>query len=331
MIKNVLGALVAGLGAWLLYQIVLAPPAAAQPVTSFTSSQQCQECHAQVFEEWQGSQHAFSYRNPRVRELSNEFSNKDCIDCHAPQPVFVTGMGERVLPRSARMAEGVDCIACHALPPEPDGSPGGMAGTVSSDRAACRPVQRRELQRPQFCAGCHDQHKTVRQWAASSWADRKDCLDCHMPYRDGNIENGRDHRCLGGNDLGLLRSAVELRATRDGAGVAVELENVGAGHAFPTDERSRAADLFWRPLADAETPNSWRHLYRFRSPYRDEVDVPDTLLAADATWSGRIDDPDAAAGIEVVLYYKRSPWYTDRTDPAGDDDAVLVHRVEVAP
>ena len=130
--KQIFGAalVLSGLGA---VALVFHKPTEAAPTRSFTSSQQCKECHPAVFEEWAGSQHAHSWLNPDVRALSNDFANTDCIDCHAPQEIYSTGIGARVLPRTARRAEGVDCIACHALPD------GGVAGTTDAPSAPCRP------------------------------------------------------------------------------------------------------------------------------------------------------------------------------------------------
>src|SRR5690606_20775623 len=142
------------------------------------SSQQCRECHAEVFAEWEGSQHAQAWVNPAVRMLSNDFANQDCIDCHAPRPVFVTGIGNRVLPREDRRVEGVDCIACHQLPAS---AGGGVAGTLDDPTAACRPTIAKDLARPEHCAGCHNQHFTVDEWKASEYPERgEDCLSCHM-------------------------------------------------------------------------------------------------------------------------------------------------------
>ena len=136
-LRSVLGVVAVAAGLWFLYAVFGPDAAPVAEAKSFTSSEQCAECHRQQYDEWNGSQHSISWTNPRVRFLSNDFANQDCIDCHAPRPVFVTGLGERVLPRTARRHEGVDCIACHQLP-ESEG--GGMAGTVSDPRAACRPV-----------------------------------------------------------------------------------------------------------------------------------------------------------------------------------------------
>jgi len=331
-IRAVLGAACVAAGLWLLVA-VFSEPGETAPARSFTTSRACQECHAEVYAEWESSQHAVSWTNPFVRELSNDFNNQDCIDCHAPRPVFETGIGERVLPRSSRRVEGVDCIACHQLPAGPDGEPGGMAATIDNERAACRPVQTRDLGRPEFCAGCHDQHQTVRQWRGSEWPERGfDCLTCHMPFRGGDPGAGRDHRCRGGDDLQLLKDAVALSGERVGDGWVVVLENVGAGHSFPTDERSRAADLFWRPLPDAAgEPGRWRHLHRMRSPYRHEVDIEDTLLAVHERRRVPLDDDEGRGAVEVALFYKRSPYWEDPEAPDPEREATLVHSVTLAP
>lgn len=308
-------------------RLVFAPPAPEAPPQSFTSSQQCRACHEQVFAEWEASGHSRSWTNPDVRALSNDFANTDCIDCHAPRPVFETGIGNRVLPRSSRRSEGVDCIACHWLPD------GHVAGTIDAPSAACRPVVRRELASPEHCAVCHDQHDTVKQWAASQWPARGfSCVDCHMPVRAGEHGAGRDHRTLGGRDPSLVRQAVLLRGLREGAAWTIEVENVGAGHSFPTDERSRAADLFWRPLpAAGEERGPWRHFYRFRSPYRHEVDLEDNLLRAHETRRVPLTDEAARGAIEVALFYKRSPYYRDPARPDPEAEASLVHRIELLP
>ncbi|MCB9904275.1 MAG: hypothetical protein H6831_07700 [Planctomycetes bacterium] len=325
LVRAVLGLLVVVLGGWLA-TMVFQKPTEAQPPREFTSSRQCMECHAEVYAEWETSWHAQSWIDPDVRALSNDFANTDCIDCHAPRPIFESGIGKRVLPRAARRSEGVDCIACHLLPE------GGVAGTLDAASAACRPVAMRDLAKPEFCGVCHNQHKTVDQWRESKYPDQGiSCVDCHMPLRDGDPNRGRDHRCLGGHDIELVKSAVELRARRDGTALSVEVENVGAGHSFPTDERSRASDVFWRPkVAPGAQPEAWRHLYRFRSPYRHEVDIEDTWLPAHATWSGRVEDPGSGP-LEVAIFYKLSPYWTDPNAPDPDNEARLLHLVEVAP
>ena len=78
------------------------------------SSAQCAECHAGVYGEWQASWHAQAWTDPEVRQLSNDFANTDCIDCHAPRPVFETGLGE---PRPAAQHAPRRGRRLHRLPP----------------------------------------------------------------------------------------------------------------------------------------------------------------------------------------------------------------------
>lgn len=322
--RGILGLVVLGAAAWALVGVFREPAEAAPPRT-FTSSQQCAECHAEVYAEWKESQHAQSWVNPEVRALSNDFANTDCIDCHAPREIFTTGVGNRVLPRSSRRNEGVDCIACHMLPD------GRVAGTIDVPTAPCRPVATRDLARPEFCAGCHNQHKTVDQWRESRFAaEGTDCSACHLPYRGGDPAAGADHGMWGGHDLELVKSAVELRGeVEDGVRYAV-VENVAAGHSFPTDERSRAADVFWRPMPSGDEAGEWRHLYRFRSPYRHEVDIPDTLLLVHE--ARRLELPPEATGpVELALFYKRKPYWEDPERPDPEREAFLLHTATLEP
>ncbi len=326
VLRTVLG--VGFLGATVLaLTLVFEKPPPPVDTAVFTSSSQCAQCHAGVAAEWAGSQHAEAWINPAVRALSNDFANTDCIDCHAPRPVFETGLANRVLPRESRRNEGVDCIACHQLPD------GRMAGTIERSDVACRPAATVDLARVEFCAPCHDQHKTITQWRETEYAEKGvGCIDCHMPFRGGDPNLGRDHTMHGGHSIEFVRSAVTLEAVRRGDAVVARVTNVGAGHHFPTDERSRAADVFWRPLdAGGHGVGAWRFAYRFRSPYRHEVELTDTLLPAHATREVEITDDDARGAIEVALFFKLSPYWTvpDRPDPEGE--ARLVQRIMVRP
>ncbi len=346
--RIVFGVIVLAAATWFFSALLGTPEetASAQGPTEWVSSQQCAECHQQIYNEWKDSPHANSWNNEDVRVQSDNFSNKDCIDCHPPRPVFETGLGERVLPRSARRSEGVDCLTCH-LTPE-----GNMAGTVTNPRAACQPVTRRELRRVSLCAGCHDQHKTVQQWKLTPFAEhREGCMECHMPYRDGTPEGGRIHTMPGGHYIDMVRSAITFTGERDASGQpVVTISNVAGGHAYPTDERARASDLWWRTIDSGAELNDlgvateggpWQHLHRIRDPYRHETDMVSTLLHFGESRALTVEgDTARQETVEVVVVYKRSPYYRDAvtglakaygdvTDPFEDSE--LVHRVALEP
>ncbi len=338
-VRTFIGALVAFLGLGLIAVLFAPGDRAVATPTRFTSSLQCRECHADVFEEWAQSQHADAWTGEAVRALSNEFSNQDCIDCHAPRPVFEVGLGNRVLPRTLNRVEGVDCLACHALPD------GGMAGSLDNERAACRPRTTRALVSVEHCAGCHNQHQTVDQWRSSRYAEQGvGCVDCHMPHRDGDPNAPRTHFMHGGSSIDNLRRAVALEVELEQGAWVAYVESTGTGHSFPTDERSRAADVFYRRLDGAGEPSGpWRHAHRFRSPYRHEADLETTLLEVHERrriplldgplpFIGSGSQPEGApvvGPIEVGLFYMRKPYFSDLAAPDPEADATRIHSVVV--
>ncbi|MFQ5749596.1 MAG: multiheme c-type cytochrome, partial [Planctomycetota bacterium] len=126
--------LLAFAGVLVLFKLLLPPPAG--PALPLISSKQCLECHPGAGAEWQLSHHAFAFENPEVRKLSQDFRNEECLACHAPRPVLDFAPGERVLSRNSERAQGVDCLACHALP-------GGGVATADprpDSSAPCRPA-----------------------------------------------------------------------------------------------------------------------------------------------------------------------------------------------
>ncbi|MFT7517174.1 MAG: hypothetical protein ACI84O_000964 [Myxococcota bacterium] len=302
-----ISALLAVIGIAVLALMIVPKKVAA--ATELHSSTQCLECHAGVASEWQDSHHAFAYKNPEVRKLSNDFANQECIACHAPQPVLRFEPGERVLARQSQRGLGVDCLACHSI------TGGGVAtgNRQSNSSAPCRPQYVERIVGVELCASCHNQHKTVDQWRGAPEELKGDnCLTCHMTpeFRQGG-RRGSNHSFPASHDLTALQSAVSL--SLDWA--KVTLINDGSGHNFPTDERSRAADLEVRYQIDGAL-GEWQRLYRFRDPYRDETDLTNTQLPSGESISFELDD--TAQVIEVRLLYKTNPFMSEA-------EAVLVH------
>lgn len=289
------------------------------------SAEQCRDCHRDVWDEWSGSHHQISFLNPEVRALSDDFRNKECQACHLPQPIAVTGFGQRTLPRLTRPAEGVGCIECHLDPA------GRVMGTRDLPDAPCAPVASPVLSSADHCASCHNQHGTTDQWRASRFAEQGvGCNDCHMPEverrgADGRTRRGRRHVYEGAHDVAMLRRAAEFTVAVDGRELVLALENREAGHNFPTEERHRAVDIDYR-FVDAEAgPGNWERAYRFRMPYRDEPGE-DTQLPAGARKELRIALPDGAVAAEARLWYRLKPYIGD-DDPAST--LLFERRVEI--
>ena len=310
-------------GVWVLFKVLVpAPPPLAIEIVS---SRQCLECHAEVAAEWQASHHAFAYQNPEVQKLSNDFRNEECLSCHAPRPVLLFDQGARVLARNSERILGVDCLACHLVPD------GGVATTnpAPTTDAPCRPRTVARLGAADNCAACHNQHQTVEQWrdAPARFGEQimrgEDCLHCHMPvaWRSGG-HRGRNHSFQASHHTPSLQQAVSLSAEVSDRMLAVSLTNSGAAHNFPTDERSRAADLQTRWQNAAGNWSKWSRLHRFRDPYRDETELVNTSLPAGATWSGTLSIESLADAVEVRLLYRTNPFQSD-------DQAAVVHLVQI--
>ena len=152
----------------------------------FVSADQCKQCHADVYAEWTESYHGQAWTDPMVQALSNGFRMTECVDCHAPQPIHVTGVDKRVAPRAHARADGVDCLSCHILE---DGISVAAARTVdtSATAGACRPVEVPSMRDSGSCIGCHNQHETVNEVAESGTGHS--CQDCHMTAVDREVAN----------------------------------------------------------------------------------------------------------------------------------------------
>ena len=299
----------------------------AGPAGRWESSSQCKQCHEDVYAEWFGSHHQIAYSNPEVRALSDDFRKEECMDCHLPRPLAVTGFGKRTLPRRTHLDEGVSCISCHL------GPDGGIVGRQSRPDAPCKPVASPEFFAADACASCHNQHNTTDQWRASHFAQQgTDCSACHMPAierkrGDGSVRMGRKHVYEGAHDVATLRKAGTFTVVRDGSEVVLSLTNSGAGHNFPTEERHRAVDMVYRFVTDAGA-SEWQRAWRCRQPYRDEAEPinPDnasgenTQLPAGQTKTVRVPIPPGARAVEARLWYRLTPFVGD-----ADPQSTLLH------
>lgn len=299
-------------------------PTGATEVRMWQSARQCQECHQDVWDEWWGSHHQIAYTNPEVRALSEDFRRKECQACHLPQPVAITGFGQRALPRKTRPVEGIGCIECHI------DANGRVMGTRDMPDVACAPIASPDLVSIDHCASCHNQHGTTDQYRDSAFAqDGVHCNDCHMPEVDRTTADGsrkgRHHGYPGAHDLTMLKRAAEFTVEMTGSDLLLAVENTWAGHNFPTEERHRAVDVMYRFVTADGGASEWQLAMRFRQPYRDEPGE-NTQLPAGERWEQRVAVPDDAVRAEARLWYRLKPMVGDE-DPAST--LLFERRVEV--
>lgn len=272
-------------------------------VQNLPSNESCRHCHERAWDEWSNSRHAQTWRSPEVQAAFQHFGHdRKCRSCHAPVPVFQTGLGQEVAFRSEDRDSGVNCLSCHAR------ADGSVAATRDVPNAPCRPIQTPELTSSRACGVCHDAiHK---DWQATEWPSRgKNCQSCHM--RDSTDPARTTHACIGGYNIELVRSAVSMRVARRGDELEVELKNHGAGHNLPGERHNRLliVDVLVT-TADGQIALASQDVVKGVTPFRGESSAE--RLQYGQTYHSRFPLEPSAARARVRLLYKRFPWFADR-------------------
>ena len=239
----------------------------------YTSARTCGECHADIYNSWKNSLHAFSMTDPifdaaymQALKVGGEEARRLCLQCHAPMAA-VNGDYELKL---GVTREGVSCDFCHTVTAvhleDRDKrfsvEPGPVKRSVIQDTSSpAHEVAYSELHKTsEFCGGCHSYRGptgqpimgTFEEWKSGPYASRGvQCQDCHMARGEGSVvrqeiqESAAEfhlHDLI--HDTDQLRSALALRIERatktsDRLQVDVVVDNVGSGHMVPTGMPSR--------------------------------------------------------------------------------------------
>ena len=122
----------------------------------FPSASECRSCHANHYEEWSASPHAYAQMSPVFNAMHGEMLKRTngtlgdfCIRCHTPigmqtgEPLFVSN-----LERAPAAREGITCAVCHRVR-QPYGKVSGRIGLVGGDLdvPVSGPTGPRELRR----------------------------------------------------------------------------------------------------------------------------------------------------------------------------------------
>lgn len=258
----------------------------------------CQRCHAEHYQEWSGSMHAYASEDPVFRAM-NERGQREtngelgdfCVQCHAPLAVREGYTDDGLnLDDVPEHMHGVTCYFCHQVV-EVEGTHNNplvladdrtMRGGISDPvKPHAHKVEysilhdRNEPESSEMCGSCHDIvngngahiERTFSEWQGSLFAlplamFALNCGQCHMRGRDGvaadypGVPQRRIHsHTMPGVDLaftafpekeaqldlvsGFLDTSVFPRLCvepePDGdTEMFVDLENVAAGHGFPS-------------------------------------------------------------------------------------------------
>lgn len=234
----------------------------------YTSARVCGQCHADIYNSWKNSLHAFSLSDPvfdtafmQALKEGGEDAKRLCLRCHAP----MTQANDDFDLEQGVTREGVSCDFCHTVKTVDMKNaerpftlePGLVKRSVLKDAdSPAHKVAYSELHTTsEICGGCHNYvtangtaiMSTYDEWRQGPYAtEGVNCQNCHMVLSRGKIyaqQAGEEspgihlHNLI--HDSNQLRSALAVRivhAERTGTGleVQVEVENVGSGHKVPT-------------------------------------------------------------------------------------------------
>ena len=134
------------------------------------TTEDCQECHLDIEENWTHSPHAHAYDDPIFQEQWIGLgSPANCLACHTTN--FISSSGEYE-------AEGVSCQSCH-----------GTATTNHPPEVVYTKAD------PVSCGTCHT--TTLSEWRKTGHATSNvGCMDCHDPHSQDLLFENPDDLCI---------------------------------------------------------------------------------------------------------------------------------------
>lgn len=207
---------------------------------SLLRDEDCAGCHADIAAEWRSSLHAQSSTDDYVARAIAAEPTAFCRGCHAPE------LDPDAPPRAS--LNGVGCVVCHVDESTVVGVKGREAEGPHGHAVEARSV----LAGNGACERCHAfafpgqtsaMQRTHAEHAGSAYAGST-CASCHARRAGEGAAQHTDHRFAVQSDPEMMRRAIRATtATRSGDALAVTLEAIGVGHAYPTGDLNRSLEL----------------------------------------------------------------------------------------
>ncbi|MXZ02090.1 hypothetical protein F4Y93_16140 [Candidatus Poribacteria bacterium] len=203
----------------------------------------CQSCHPAIWREWENSMHAKAWVDEIYQAAAQQVPDREtkCDQCHAPQPILITGIGEMPKLRNRQREAGVSCLVCHL---DAEGAMNGPPASAETYFHAnvTNPIY---TEPTTLCATCHGQqsvpeHDQVSSFLNSEFADGDtSCATCHMPVMkrlqsttSHESIKGRKHTWRGSRSVAQLKRAATLQIGYETGQVNVQLRS-RTGHILP--------------------------------------------------------------------------------------------------
>ncbi|NIO47830.1 MAG: hypothetical protein GTN73_00095 [Candidatus Aminicenantes bacterium] len=248
---------------------------------SISSSLDCKECHAEIYDHWKNAMHSMSIEDPifKASFMESYFNTAgeakyNCLRCHAPVALINNDYDLR----KEITKEGVSCDFCHSIKKvnlndkenpfkfETGDIKWGPLSNVDSPAHQTEPSSL--FKSSELCSGCHEYVNdkgvkilgTYSEWKESPYAaEGTHCQNCHMPLIPGKIVKPEIktssqkqinlHAISAGHSTEQLRKAVSvdiqtINQEGDIIEVIVNVTNRGSGHMVPTGIPTRKLILY---------------------------------------------------------------------------------------
>ncbi len=185
----------------------------------------CGGCHNAIYEQWNGSMHSNSWKDPAFQKLyamaskeTNGLLDVFCARCHTPIGVLSNEVSHGDSSKLSEVSQkGIQCDFCHTVNASTGigngafvSSPGKMKrGPLKDSTSPYHETSYSDLHtRSEFCGMCHDVtnpinekplERTYTEWKESPYntGDPKTtiyCQDCHMRQKPGLAATGATER-----------------------------------------------------------------------------------------------------------------------------------------
>ena len=233
-------------------------------VSEYAPSKECQACHTQIYDEFNGSMHANS--TPQKDPIHASVWNKHpknlklnqyaCGKCHTPAANNLDSMltkGQKALPEAenATHQEGISCAYCHrieSIKPATKSNINVMSETpkkyfgtsksnIDSPFHGTVKTENQHMKNGNVCVGCHSHKKNkhglnVCSTNIDNEMDGANCVSCHMPKVQGSpttLSNTKEHAFHGfpGShfNLEMLTKYVDISLLREINNFKVNIDN----------------------------------------------------------------------------------------------------------
>ena len=237
----------------LIFLVAVATPLLCE---TYLSNKSCNECHPDIYNEYQASWHAKTWFNDTFhKKVAGKIPVYDCGRCHMPSADNLRAMEEgktRPNPIHKRQKDAISCFYCHTIAyvkaahrfneiqsaRQAEGYKPTLYGSLENpDDSDKHAMVRSPIYERYACLGCHGHKRNsygVLIFRTVEGTDgSKKCIECHMPMVSGGPEkmNKRSrlehhsHRFPGIHSASMRQKSVDISIVPEGDTLSVRLKN----------------------------------------------------------------------------------------------------------